>query len=68
MEQYVHLNSRAKVARTVQITDSILLDVDADGAPVGIDWMKWNDLKEAIPPAYTEYLGEQLLAHVAVGA
>ena len=29
---------------------------------MGIDWMKWADLKEAIPPAYTQYIGEQLLA------
>ena len=29
---------------------------------MGIDWMKWADLKEAIPPAYTQYIGEQLIA------
>lgn len=30
---------------------------------LGIDWMTtWDDLTDAIPPAYTEYLGEQLLA------
>ena len=27
----------------------------------GIDWMGWADLAEAIPPAYTEHLGRQLL-------
>jgi len=32
---------------------------------MGIDWMNWEDLKEAIPPAYTEFIGEQLLAAVA---
>lgn len=31
---------------------------------MGIDWMRWRELTEAIPPAYTEYLGKQLLAHV----
>ena len=28
---------------------------------MGIDWMGWDDLREAIPPAYTHYLGEQLI-------
>lgn len=32
---------------------------------MGIDWMGWDDLKEAIPPAYTQFIGEQLLAAVA---
>lgn len=32
---------------------------------MGIDWIsKWDTLKEAIPPAYTAYIGEQLLARV----
>lgn len=26
---------------------------------MGIDWMLWGELVEAIPPAYTEYLGKQ---------
>ena len=32
---------------------------------MGIDWMNWMDLKDAIPPAYTEYIGTQLLDHLA---
>lgn len=27
---------------------------------MGIDWMLWNEIKEAIPPAYTEWIGGQL--------
>lgn len=27
---------------------------------MGINWMKWPELKEAIPPAYTEYIGDYL--------
>lgn len=30
-------------------------------AAMGIDWMVWEDLTEAIPPAYTEFIGEQIL-------
>jgi DNA (cytosine-5)-methyltransferase 1 len=28
---------------------------------MGIDWLKWQQLKESIPPAYTKYIGQQLL-------
>jgi DNA (cytosine-5)-methyltransferase 1 len=28
----------------------------------GIDWMDYQGLREAIPPAYTEFIGRQLLA------
>lgn len=28
---------------------------------MGIDWMIWGELVEAIPPAYTEYLGKQVI-------
>lgn len=31
---------------------------------MGIDWMIWDDLKEAIPPAYTEHIARQVLAEV----
>lgn len=33
---------------------------------MGIDWMtRWSDLKEAIPPAYTEWLGRQMIRAIA---
>jgi len=31
-------------------------------AAMGIDWMNRNELSQAIPPAYTEYIGGYLLA------
>lgn len=39
--------------------------VELAPADMGIDWMTWDELREAIPPAYTEFIGTQLLAHVA---
>jgi DNA (cytosine-5)-methyltransferase 1 len=31
---------------------------------MGIDWMNWHDLTEAIPPEYTYYIGKQLRSHL----
>lgn len=36
---------------------------DASDA-MGIDWMTADELRNAIPPAYTKFIGEQLLAHL----
>lgn len=33
---------------------------------MGIDWMTIAELSQAIPPAYTQFIGEQLLAHLAM--
>jgi DNA (cytosine-5)-methyltransferase 1 len=43
-----------------------LLRGSVEQAPedMGIDWMTWDELREAIPPAYTEYLGRYLLEEV----
>lgn len=35
--------------------------LDQARAAMGIDWLEWDELKEAIPPAYTEHLGAQIL-------
>jgi DNA (cytosine-5)-methyltransferase 1 len=38
----------------------------AEGAEaMGIDWMTWDELREAIPPAYTEWIGRQLIGALA---
>ena len=31
---------------------------------MGIDWMNPYELTQAIPPAYTQFIGEQLMAHL----
>ncbi len=35
---------------------------------MGIDWMNMRERGLAIPPAYTEYIGGQLIEHLAVAA
>lgn len=39
-------------------------EVDLWRKAMGIDWMVRDELSQAIPPAYTRWLGERLLAHV----
>lgn len=35
---------------------------------MGCDWMSSKEAREAIPPAYSQFIGEQLLAHLKVAA
>jgi DNA (cytosine-5)-methyltransferase 1 len=32
---------------------------------MGIDWMTGKELSQAIPPAYTEYIGKHIMATLA---
>lgn len=52
-----------------------IVSVSGNCAPIalarqamGVDWMTRAELAEAIPPAYTQWIGEQLLAHLKVEA
>jgi DNA (cytosine-5)-methyltransferase 1 len=38
--------------------------VDEKREAMGIDWMNGARINQAIPPAYTEFIGKQLLAHI----
>ena len=35
--------------------------LEAARAAMGMEWADWHGVKEAVPPAYTEYIGGQLL-------
>lgn len=43
----------------------LTFSVDEARRAMGIDWMTMAGLSQAIPPAYTEWLGKQLIAHIA---
>lgn len=50
-------------------TDGTILraarSLEEGAAAMGIDWMTdWADVTEAIPPAYTEWIGGQLVDHI----
>jgi DNA (cytosine-5)-methyltransferase 1 len=46
----------------VQVTGGGNCTVANKRAAMGIDWMSGAELNEAIPPAYTKHVGEQLMA------
>src|SRR6266581_4041786 len=50
--------SEMRIARTLEEAQQVM----------GMEWGDWHGVKEAIPPAYTRLIGEQLMAAIAVVA
>jgi DNA (cytosine-5)-methyltransferase 1 len=50
----------------VQVTGGGNCTIAAAREAMGINWMTKNEINEAIPPAYTRLIGEQLLTYLAM--
>ena len=44
--------------------DTLRGTVDRAPQDMGIDWMTWAELTQAIPPAYSEFIGRAALQHI----
>ena len=42
--------------------------LEVAAAAMGVDWMTWDELRESIPPVYTEFVGAQILDLLRVEA
>lgn len=64
-----HLRARAKAYRTGNGTGKTV-DFPGEDRPalarqlMGMPWASMAEMSEAVPPAYTEYVGRRLLAHL----
>lgn len=56
--------NRTNLRRTVEV-GVWRIPLDVQQAAMGIDWMTREELSQAIPPAYTEFLGRQLIAAIS---
>lgn len=56
-DAYIH---RRDLARPGSTKRAATIDIARDA--MGIEWMVWKEITQAIPPAYTEYIGDHLLA------
>lgn len=51
----------------VQVTGGGNCTLGAAREAMGISWMTKNEINESIPPAYTRFIGWQLLRHLSLG-
>ena len=61
--RFAPASNRTNLRRTVEV-GVWRIPFEVQQAAMGIDWTTLRELSEAIPPAYTEHIGQQLLEHV----
>jgi len=65
--RFAPATNRTNLRRTVEV-GVWRIPLAVQQKAMGIDWMTLHELSEAIPPAYTEWIGSQLLSELAVAA
>jgi DNA (cytosine-5)-methyltransferase 1 len=63
--RFAHATNRANLRRTVEI-GVWRIPLPTQQKAMRIDWMTLDELSNAVPPAYTEYIGGLLLAQLRV--
>lgn len=61
--RFPQATNRKNLRRTVEV-GVYRIPLATQQKAMGIDWMKLDELSEAIPPAYTEWVGQYLLTAV----
>jgi DNA (cytosine-5)-methyltransferase 1 len=61
--RFTPASNRTNLRRTVEI-GVWRIPLDVQQKAMGVDWMTRPELSEAVPPAYTEWIGQQLMAVV----
>jgi DNA (cytosine-5)-methyltransferase 1 len=60
-----HFGKTDEMKDFVQVTGGGNCTLAAARAAMGIDWMTKGEINESIPPAYTEFVGKQLLCYLS---
>lgn len=65
--RFAPASNRTNLRSTVEV-GVWRIPLEVQQRAMGMDWTTLRELSEAIPPAYTEFIGRQLLAHITEAA